>query len=193
MAADLGLVAHAAKRHPHELASGRAGDRLADRGLAGAGRTDQGKDRARGPSLLGDAALLAKLANGDVLGDAVLDVLESGVIGVEHLAGVNGIESLLRALRPRHGDQPIEVGPDHRGLTGGVAHPLETGELLLGLLANSLRHPGLVDLRPVLVDHRTLVLAELLANRLHLLAQEVLALLLVGSRLHVVADPRPYL
>ncbi len=33
-----------------------------------------------------------------------------------------------------------------------------------------------------------LVLAELLADRLHLLAQEVLALLLLGARLDVVAD-----
>ena len=46
VAADLGLVAHAAERHADELAPGRAGDRLADRGLAGAGRADQGEDRA---------------------------------------------------------------------------------------------------------------------------------------------------
>jgi hypothetical protein len=38
VAADLGLVAHAAERHAHELAAERAGDRLADRGLADAGR-----------------------------------------------------------------------------------------------------------------------------------------------------------
>ena len=47
VAADLGLVAHAAQRHADELASHGAGDRLADRGLAGAGRADQGQDRAR--------------------------------------------------------------------------------------------------------------------------------------------------
>ena len=46
VAADLGLVAHAAERHADELASGRAGDRLADRGLAGAGRADQREDGA---------------------------------------------------------------------------------------------------------------------------------------------------
>src|SRR3546814_3074619 len=34
MAADLGLVAHAAQRHAHELAVGRLGDRLAQRSLA---------------------------------------------------------------------------------------------------------------------------------------------------------------
>ncbi len=40
---------------------------------------------------------------------------------------------------------------------------------------------------------RAVVLAELLADRLHLLAQEVLALLLLRARLHVVADPLAHL
>ena len=57
VAADLGLVAHAAERHAHELAIERSGDRLADRGLARSGRPDQRQDRA-GALVLGDAALL---------------------------------------------------------------------------------------------------------------------------------------
>jgi hypothetical protein len=44
--ADLGLVADAAERHADELASGRARDRLADRGLARSGRPDQREDGA---------------------------------------------------------------------------------------------------------------------------------------------------
>ena len=47
-----------------------------------------------------DAALRAQLADRDVLGDPVLHVLEAGVVGVQHLAGVRGIEPLLGALRP---------------------------------------------------------------------------------------------
>ena len=45
MAADLRLVAHAAERHAHEFAPGRLGDRLAERGLADAGRADEAQDR----------------------------------------------------------------------------------------------------------------------------------------------------
>ena len=45
----------------------------------------------------------------------------------------------------------------------------------------------------VLLDDRAVVLAELLADRVHLLAQEVLALLLLGARLHVVADADAHL
>ena len=47
---------------------------------------------------------------------------------------------------------------------------------------------GLLDLRAVLIDDRPLVVAELLADRIHLLAQEVLALLLLGALLDVLAD-----
>ena len=53
------------------------------------GRADQREDRA-GALVLGDPALLAQLADGEVLDDPVLDVLEAGVVGVEHLARVVG-------------------------------------------------------------------------------------------------------
>src|SRR4029079_12436709 len=79
VAADLGLVAHAAERHADELAVERAGDRLADRRLAGAGRADQGEDRA-GPLVLLDAALLAQLPDGEILDDALLHIVEAGVV-----------------------------------------------------------------------------------------------------------------
>jgi hypothetical protein len=75
------IFAHAAERHPHELAAGRAGDRLADRGLAGARRPDQRQDRARLRIGL-DPPIGAQLAHREVLGDAVLDVLQTGVVGV---------------------------------------------------------------------------------------------------------------
>ena len=60
---------------------------------------------------------------------------------------------------------------------------------MLGLLADVLGHAGLGDLGPVLLDDRCVVLAQFLADRVHLLAQEVLALLLLGAGLHVLADP----
>ena len=60
---------------------------------------------------------------------------------------------------------------------------------LTRLLVRLLGHLGGLDLRAVLLDDRGVVLAELLADRVHLLAQEVVALLLVGALLDVVADP----
>ena len=140
-----------------------------------------------------DPALLAQLAHGDELGDPPLDVVESGVVGVEHLARVDGVEPLLGALRPRHRDQPVEVAADHRGLGRLLALALEPPQLLLGLLGDRLRHLRLGDLALVLLDQVGLVLAQLLADRLHLFAQEVLALLLLGAGLDVLADAAAHL
>ena len=138
--------------------------------------------------VLGDAAVLAHLLDRDVLDDAVLDVLEAGVVGVEHLARDDRVQPLLGALLPRHLEQPVEVGPDRAGLPALLAEALEAAELLLGLLAHGLGHAGLFDLRAVLLDDGRVVVAELAPDGVHLAAQDVLALLLVGAGLHVVAD-----
>ena len=140
-----------------------------------------------------DAAVLAELAHREVLDDAVLDVVEARVVGVEHLARALRVERLVAPLRPRHGDEPVEVRADHRRLAARVAHRLEAPQLALGLRPHVLGHAGFLDLRAVLLDDRALVLAELLADRVHLLAEEPLALLLLRALLDVVADAGPHL
>ena len=49
---DLGLVAHAAERDPHELAAHRPSDGLAEAGLADAGRTDERHHDTRLPGVV---------------------------------------------------------------------------------------------------------------------------------------------
>ena len=66
-------------------------------------------------------------------------------------------------------------------------------QLAIGLSPDCLRHSRLFDLRAVLVDDRAFVLAELLADRLHLLAQHVLALLLLDVGVDVLANALPHL
>ncbi len=87
MAADLRLVAHAAEGDAHELAAERAGDRLAERGLADAGRPDEREHRT-GTTAADDVepAVRATGAHREVLDDAVLHVVQPVVIGVENLA-----------------------------------------------------------------------------------------------------------
>ena len=80
MAADLGLVADAADREPHELAAERVRDRVPERGLADAGRPDEAEDLTRD--------LLPQLGDGEVLDDAVLHLLEVEVVVVEDLPRV---------------------------------------------------------------------------------------------------------
>ena len=193
MAADLRLVADAAERHAHELAVERPRDRLADRRLAGAGRPDQGQDRAAA-LVVRDAAVLAELAHGEVLDDAVLHVVEAGVIGVEHLPRVRSGRASPRdrfdhgtAMSQSRYVRIIDASPR------AVAHRLEAPQLAVGLRPDVVRHAGLLDLRPVLLDDGALVLAELLADRVHLLAEEPLALLLLRARLDVVADAAAHL
>ena len=110
------------------------------------------------------------------------------MVGVQHRARRDGVKMLLGALVPGQRDQPVEVGADHARLARLLAHALEPSELLGRLLVGLLGHLRGLDLRAVLLDDRRVVLAELLADRVHLLAQEVVALLLVGALLDVVAD-----
>ena len=92
VAADLGLVAHAADRHAHELAAERVRDRVPERGLADARRADEAEDLARD--------LVAQLRDREVLDDPVLHLLEVEVVVVEHLARVVEVEVVLGVRRP---------------------------------------------------------------------------------------------
>ena len=98
VAADLGLVADAAEGDADELAAQRARDGLAERGLADAGRPDE-QDHGAGAAAADDlqAALGAAGADGEVLHDPVLDLVEAVVVGVEHLAGGGDVGRVLGA------------------------------------------------------------------------------------------------
>ena len=84
VATDLGLVAHAAEGDANELAAQRPRHALTQRGLADTGRTGQHHD-GTGTASADDrhAALGTPGPNGQVLDDAVLDVVQPVVVGVE--------------------------------------------------------------------------------------------------------------
>ena len=79
MAANFGLVTHAAERHAYEFAPGRFRDRLAERGLADAGRSHQAQDRA--------GQLIGALLHGEILDDPLFDLFQAKMVGVENLLG----------------------------------------------------------------------------------------------------------
>ena len=177
--ADLGLVAHAAERHAHEVAAGRLRDRLAERGLADAGRSDQAQDRA--------GQLVGALLHGEILDDALLDLLQAVVIRVEGLLGLPEVLLDLRLLVPRDRQQPVEVVAHDRRLGGHRRHLAELLELMVRLVARFLRELGLLDLVLELGELVLAVLvAQLLLDRLHLLVEVVLAL----GLLHLALDAR---
>ena len=156
VAADLGLVAHAADRHAHELAPERARDRLAERGLADAGRPDEAEDLARD--------LVAELRDREVLDDPLLDLVEVEVVVVEHLARVVEVEVVLgeRAPRQRRGSTRGRCGS--RRTRPPPRQPLEPRELAVGRLPHVLGQRQRLEPLAQLVDLGLLgvALAELL-------------------------------
>jgi hypothetical protein len=187
MTANLGLVTHAAERHANELPAERRRNRFRQRRLPDSGRPDEAENRALHVGL--------QLADGQVLDDAVLGALEAGMIGVEHRLGLQQIDVLVGPLRPRERDEPVDVGPGDRVLGGGRGHFRQSIELAKRFLLHLVGHPRRFDLVAQLVDFLGLIVAfaELLLDRLHLLAQEVLALVLADFGLHLGLNLRSQL
>ena len=151
MAADLGLVAHAAERDAHELAAERLGDRARQRRLADARRADEAQDRP----LQGRV----QLAHREVFEDAILQLVEAGVLLVEHVLGARQVDHLVGPLVPRQGHDPVEIGARHGELGGGRRHLRQAIELAQRFLLHRLGQAGGVDLLAQLVDLAGLIVA----------------------------------
>ena len=152
VAADLGLVAHAAQRHADELAPEGVGHRLAERRLADTGRADEGQDRSRAaPVHRRQAALGLQLAHGEVLEDALLHVLEPVVVGVEDARRLGDVEAVLGLDAPGNLEHRVEPGADPARLGALVARALELVDLALDRLADVLGQVARLELGPVVV------------------------------------------
>ncbi|MNM76611.1 hypothetical protein D3C81_884380 [compost metagenome] len=182
VATDLGFVAHAAQRHAHELAVGGLGDGLAQRSLAHARRADQTQDRA--------LHLLHPRLHRQVFKDALLDLLQAVVIGIEGV--LRGLQVLahLAALLPRHAQQPLQVVAHDRCFGGHRRHLLELVEFVARLGFHRLGHARFGDLAGQLFQfaRRVVEVAQFLLDGLHLFVEVVLALALFHLRLHAAAD-----
>ena len=105
-------------------------------------------------------------------------------------ARLGDLDRLLVGQLPGQLDQPVEIGPDHAGLGGGLGHALVAAQLLAGLGLDLLGHAGRGD-RLRELGHLlglAVALAELALDRGHLLAQHRLALALVEGGLGLPAD-----
>ena len=143
------------------------GDRLADRRLARAGQPDQRQDRP-GPLVGLDPALLAELRDGDVLVDQSLTSSRPAWSASRISRVRTGSSASSERVPTARCEQPVEVAPDHLRLRRKLPLCARSGRALLGLLAHGLGHARLLDLRPVLLDHGGVVLAEA-GCRVHLL------------------------
>src|SRR6202040_988403 len=172
---------YAADRDAHEVAAGRLRDRLAERGLADARRTDQAQDRP--------GQLVGALLDGEIFDDALLDLLDPVMVVVENLLGVDEILVDLRLLIPRDRQQPIEVVAHDGAFRGRRRYVPELLELVRRLFARLLREVCLLDL---VLDLGELVgaflVTDLFLDRLHLLVEKKLALALPDLLLNAGAD-----
>ncbi len=132
VATDLGLVADAAECEANERATEGLGHRFAQGRLADPGRPDQGQDHASAPAagaVVFHVSLRTELADGQVLDQAILYIVEAGVVGVEYAAGLGEVEALLGALGPRQLKDGVEPGADPIGLGRLGTRPLQAFDL----------------------------------------------------------------
>jgi len=150
-------------------------------------RSDEAQDR----SLL----VLLELPDGEVLEDALLDLLEAVVILVEDLAHRGDVEVVRRGVVPGQIEDPVEVRTDDGVLGGADLHVAQALELLLRDLLGLARELRLRDalLDTVEIALIAVVLAELLLDRLELLAKDVLALVLPHLLLDLGVDALAHL
>ena len=99
--ADLGLVANATEGDAHELATEGRRNGLTERRLTNTGRADERQHGTGATSTDdGQTAVGATGTHGEVLGDAVLDVVEAVVVSIEHGARRRGVGVVGRADVP---------------------------------------------------------------------------------------------
>ncbi len=176
VAADLGLVVHAAKREADELSIGRTGDGLAQTCLANSRRPDQTQDRLA--CAVDDAAVLAQFLDRQVFEDAFFDLLQTVVVFVEDLSRVRHVDAHATVAAPRQRHEPIQVGPNDRMLRRGAGQSLQATQLALRFGARFIAQRRGRHFLAQLVHFRLLwvFVTQLLVDRFELLAQEKLTL-----------------
>src|SRR5208282_756331 len=102
---------------PDELAAHGPRDRLAQRRLADARRADQ-REHGAGTPPADDAhaAIGTALAHREVLDDALLDVVQSGVVLVQDPPGAGDVVGVLGPLAPGDVEHGVQPGADPPGL-----------------------------------------------------------------------------
>ena len=180
--ADLRLVMNAAEADAHELAPERARYAFAEARLSNTGRAHEAQDRP--------LHVVFELAHGEVLDDPLFDLVEVVVVLVQDRARPLDVELVLGLNPPRDVEQRLEVRTRDAILAGGRLHHTQPVELLAAGLFDLLRQIRFLDRGRDILEVATLTveLAELLFDRLELLAQVVLALILVDLFFDLALD-----
>ena len=181
MAAHLSLVVEAAQRDADVFSAHGLGNALAQRGLADARRTVEAED--------GGLQVATEAEHGHVLQDALLHLLHAVVVAVEDALRTLQVKAVLGIYAPRQRDERLQVVEQDTVVGRLGIDIVELGELLGKELAH-LIGPGLEEglLLELPLVLRLAAVAQLLADVLDLLVEEVLLLLLVDVGARLVLD-----
>ena len=180
MTLDLGLVAHAADAESVEGSAQRFGDGLADAGLAHARWADQQHDRAADLALPG--------AHGEELEDAFFDVVQAGMVLIQHLARVLEVKLVGAVDTPGQGRRPIQVVPGHGIFRRSRLQNRQLAHFLIDALTRLLWQLLAVEtLLELLQVGAAVVLGQpqFLLDHLELFLEEELALMLADLPVHL--------
>ena len=110
------------------------------------------------------------------------------MVGVQDRPGRRHVVVVRGAHRPRQVEHGVQPGADPAGLGALLAGALQLVDLAQQRLADVVGHVRRLDASPVVVDAAGVVLAQLLADRGQLLAQQELALGGLHALPHVLGD-----
>ena len=179
MAFDLGFVTHAADTEAVERSSQGLGDRLADAGFTHARRADQQHDRTAYRPLVG--------ADCQKFEDAVFDVVEPRMVGVEHLAGMLEVEFVLPEHTPGQRRCPVQVVAGDRVFGRPGFQDRQFVHFLIDAFLRLSREGFAFKALLELLDVRAAVVfgqAQFLLDHLELFFEEELALMLADFQVH---------
>ena len=126
MAADVGLIAHAAEGDADEFPSHRLGDALAERGFADARRADEAEDRA--------AAVRLELPHRQVFDDSAFHLFQIVMVAVEDLPGLGQVDLVGGHHRPGQFAENLQIGADDAVFRAGAGDRIQAVEFAVGLL-----------------------------------------------------------
>ena len=182
VAADLGFIPHAAKAQADILAAQAFGDGACNAGLADARRANEADDLA--------LDVRGKFPDGQHLKDAVFDLFQAVVVAVKDALGLGDVEVVLGEGVPRQLQTGIQISADDRALLIAALHLGKAVHFLEQLLLTVGIQMQIGDPAAVLLGFGggVVVLAQFLADHVHLLVQVVVALVFVHGFIDLLGD-----
>ena len=178
MAADLGLIPHAAQRHSRILAAQAFSDGPCNGRFTHARRADQAND------LSFDFG--RQLAHGQNLKDAFLHLFQAVMLLIQKRSSLIDVQIILGTRIPRKIQTCVQISADDRSLLGIALHFEHAVRFLEQFLPRLFGQLCFFDLRLVFLSLLAGVveIVQLVGNRPHLLTQVIIPLVFV----HLLVD-----